>query len=353
MAASKLLYILAISTLAILSCSFGFTPVNALVTGKQHLARSPHGHDAIAKRKRSTVQRRCQSQPPPSAAAAAAASPSATTAATTTPTDPTTTTTAQPAATSPPASGGGAPPAAGGGKVGLAWPNGDDPSLQYYITDQVQYLYTWSPDIPQEAINYGLTVAPMLWGYNQIDDFQTLVVAGYASYVLGMNEPNEPGQSNMDAGSGAQLWQQYIQPLKSQGYTLISPATSSNPNGLVWMTDFFAACQGCTVDIIAVHWYDVDPQDFINYVTNWYNTFGLPIWVTEFACQNYNGGPQCTQDQVNNFMSTVTSWMNSTPWVEAYFAFGVMLDMQGVNPDDQLMSPDGTPTQLGYMYINS
>jgi hypothetical protein len=56
------------------------------------------------------------------------------------------------------------------------------------IHSALSSLYTWSPDIPQEAINYGLTVAPMLWGYNQIDDFQTLVVAGYASYVLGMNE---------------------------------------------------------------------------------------------------------------------------------------------------------------------
>lgn len=28
----------------------------------------------------------------------------------------------------------------------------------------------------------------MLWGYDQISDFQNLVVAGYANYVLGMNE---------------------------------------------------------------------------------------------------------------------------------------------------------------------
>lgn len=28
----------------------------------------------------------------------------------------------------------------------------------------------------------------MLWGFNQVSDFQKLVVEGYASHVLGMNE---------------------------------------------------------------------------------------------------------------------------------------------------------------------
>ena len=35
---------------------------------------------------------------------------------------------------------------------------------------------------------YGLTPVPMLWGYDQISDFQNLVVKGYANHVLGMNE---------------------------------------------------------------------------------------------------------------------------------------------------------------------
>lgn len=51
----------------------------------------------------------------------------------------------------------------------------------------------------------------------------------------------------MSAEDGAALWQQYIQPLANEGYQLISPATSSNPNGKVWMQDFMAACSGCSV----------------------------------------------------------------------------------------------------------
>lgn len=42
------------------------------------------------------------------------------------------------------------------------------------------------------------------------------------------------------------------------------------------------------IDVIALHWYDVDAQAFITYVKNFYAAFKKPIWVTEFACQVRN-----------------------------------------------------------------
>lgn len=106
----------------------------------------------------------------------------------------------------------------------------------------------------------------------------------------------------MTPARGAQLWQQYIQPLKSQGYSLISPATTSAPSGKTWMTNFFAACSGCTVSLksrsclfdtdllsqfdgVAVHYYDVTAAGLIAYVKDFHTTFGYDIWVTEYACQ--------------------------------------------------------------------
>lgn len=75
-------------------------------------------------------------------------------------------------------------------------------------------------------------------------------------------------------------------------------------------------------DALALHWYDVGADNFIRYVEDFYQTFNLPIWVTEFACQNFNGGPQCTQEEVFEFMATVTAWMDQAAYVQAYFAFG-------------------------------
>jgi len=86
-------------------------------------------------------------------------------------------------------------------------------------------------------------------------------------------------------------------------------------------------------------------------MTDFHNTFGKPIWATEFACQNFNGGPQCTRDQVFAFADEVTAFMDSTDWVEAYFPFRVMHDMQGVNQDNQLMAGDGSPTDLAKVYL--
>jgi len=254
--------------------------------------------------------------------------------------------------TSPASNSDNPPPQGNRGKVGLAWANGDNPDIANFVTDAVGYVYTWSPQKPGNVEKLGLQFCPMLWGDRQIQQFQELVVKGYANCVFGMNEPNEKGQSNMPPSHGAYLWKTYIQPLKDQGYRLIAPATSSNPNGMTWMKEFMKECDGCTFDGMAIHNYSPLAKEFIAYCNLWYNTFGLPLWATEFACQNFDGGPQCTQSGIFSYMSTITSWMQNTPWIEAYFAFGVMTNLQGVNQEDALMNGEGKPTDLGYLYLH-
>ncbi|KAL4241257.1 hypothetical protein ABKN59_000250 [Abortiporus biennis] len=59
-----------------------------------------------------------------------------------------------------------------------------------------------------------------------------------------------------------------------------------------------------------------------------------PLWVTEWACQNYN---QVDQQY----------------WVERYAWFGAMEDMQGVNQDDALIDTHGNIDTLGNQYISA
>jgi len=232
----------------------------------------------------------------------------------------------------------------------LGWPNGDADYLSTFAArPNVGFLYTWSPYLPTNI--YGLKGIPMLWGYDQVSDFQSLVVAGYANYVLGMNEPNEPSQSNMSPSDGAALWKQYIDPLKASGYYLVSPACTNDQAGLDWMTSFFQACSGCQVDAVAFHFYGTNAQDFISYATQLHNTYNLPIWVTEFADQSFSGGAQASQDEVYAFASTVANFVDSTSWFEAAFPFGLMSDLQGVNTANSLLSSDDTPTSLAYNYF--
>jgi len=357
MAPINLLNFLAIFSVAILAGSYWVTPADALSVDAHHFSRHYARHvnrDAVVLKKRS----RCKHRP------ATANSTSSTTTPTPTPTPPakktehSTSSSSSSSHTSSSSNAAATPPAAvpgmtdPGSKRGLAWPNGDDPSLANFKGPKVLNLYTWNPRGPSTAKGLGFNFMPMLWCDDQIQDFVNLVKKGYANTVLGMNEPNEPGQCNISPEHGAFLWKTYIDPLKNQGYRLIAPATSSAPSGKKWMIDFFAACDGCTFHGIGAHYYDVSADGLIKYITDFWNTFHLPVLLTEFACQNFNGGPQCTKDEIFGFMSAVAKFCDSTSWVDSYFPFGAMHQMQGVNPLDSLMLSSGQPTDLGWLFIN-
>jgi hypothetical protein len=189
---------------------------------------------------------------------------------------------------------------------------------------------------------------PMLWGQDQVTEFDQVVVAGYANLILGFNEPNEPGQSNLDPATAASLWKEHIEPKRALGYQLCSPATSSNPNGRTWMTNFLQACNGgCTFDFVCVHWYDVTAAGFKTWVQQWNTDYNLPVMVTEFAPQNFNGGAQPTTSDIWAFYQEVMPWIIETNWIKAACPFGVMLDLDGVNSGDALMASNGQPTALG------
>lgn len=146
--------------------------------------------------------------------------------------------------------------------------------------------YSWSPD----GFNSDLEFVPMMWGPPQINDWNANINSTiqrlHVSHVLGFNEPQEPSQSNLSPADGASLWKQYVEPLKAQGLYLGSPAPSSAPSGKTWLLQWLDACGGgCTVDFIALHWYDINSTAFIQYLQDFHDTFQRPIWVTEWACQ--------------------------------------------------------------------
>lgn len=120
------------------------------------------------------------------------------------------------------------------------------------------------------------------------------------------------------------MWKAYLEPLKSQGLQLGTPAPSSAPSGKTWLQQFLSICgDECNPDFVAlrqyqmmlgyirrferliliVDWYDVNATVFQEYVEDFHNTFGLPIWVTEWDCQvsgssnhavvSSNKGPSC------------------------------------------------------------
>jgi len=103
---------------------------------------------------------------------------------------------------------------------------------------------------------------------------------------------------------------------------------------------------------MAAHIYTTDPQKMIDYLTTLHTTFGMNLWVTEFACQSFTNEPQCDEAQTFAFMSAVTQWMDQTEWIEMYFAYGVMNNIN-INPTNSLVNADGSLTSLAKLYIGA
>ena len=80
--------------------------------------------------------------------------------------------------------------------------------------------------------------------------FNGSFVSGILTEVI---RPQQTGQSNLSPEDGANLWKTYIEPLKSQGVRLGTPAPSSAPSGKTWLQDWLDACAGgCNPDFVAL-----------------------------------------------------------------------------------------------------
>jgi hypothetical protein len=351
MTPTSFLNLVSVGLLAVLSISAPGTNAVSLQSG--HVVRSHHDL-ATVHRKRATNARRCKKGSPLSSSSSSSAKPSSTTtkkAATTTKKTAAAVTTKAPSKSVSVSFNN----VHLRGKACLAWPNSDYNKLAPWKGSNVGLIYSWDANKVPGADELGMTYAPMLWGWKDVGNFQAKVKEGYATVALGCNEPNEEGQSNMDAYSGIELWRKYMLPLQYQGYTLVSPAMSSRPNGKDWMETFMNNCgDDCAVSAIATHYYGTDIEEFKNYVTYWHDKYNLPVLITEYADQDFNGGPQASKDEIWAFMVAATEFVNSQDWIKAHCWFGAMVGMSNVNPLNTLMNGAGTgPNDLGSYFINN
>ncbi|RAO68623.1 uncharacterized protein BHQ10_004635 [Talaromyces amestolkiae] len=161
----------------------------------------------------------------------------------------------------------------------------------------------------------------MLWSVPSGADPDFENAAAAAKNVLGYNEPDLGSQANTIPSVAAAGYQTYMQPLA--GKTRIgAPAVTNAGNGVLaymglgWLEYFFDDCQGCHVDFIPLHWYANDTAaNFEAYLTQAYDRFQKPIWVTEFQLQDSDA------NQVA-FLQEVLPWMDQQSWIERYAYFG-------------------------------
>jgi hypothetical protein len=215
----------------------------------------------------------------------------------------------------------------------------------------------WDQNVPDIVRAANVYASVQLWSDDptKVQAFQATVTPGYANEVRGCNEVNEGGQANMPVDRGVTVWKNVIQPYGNQGFDLSSHCTSSNPDGFEWITQFISECQDCWdhTNYASLHWYDVKEPDFEAYINKW-ATLGKQMKVTEFACQNFNGGDQPSMDEIWAFTTAAVTYLNNDPRVMVYCPFGFMDDLQNVNPADGLFDPDGKDlSALGSYYAQN
>ncbi|PSC75873.1 neutral sphingomyelinase [Micractinium conductrix] len=200
------------------------------------------------------------------------------------------------------------------------------------------WYYNWGPHIGDNAsaaaaAAAGLSFAPMQWGSWGIDQLAAQAQPG-ARVVLGV---------------GA-LWPRLQAAADALGVRLGSPAAAPcgaeclEPDPFQWWDRFFALCKGCRVDFLATHLYSCNPTWLLAYLKQC-RKYGLPIWLTEFACSN-PGGPDAVSWR---FMARVLPLLDGDPWVARYAWFA--LETSGwLGSSNSLMNvTTSTLTDMGRM----
>ncbi|WP_433893470.1 sigma-70 family RNA polymerase sigma factor [Streptomyces sp. CA-111067] len=264
---------------------------------------------------------------PPTTSAAAKPKPkpkpSATPTRKPTPKAPRTTPAKAPAKAPPPA-----PPASSVRKgVGVWTFNGVNTAL---TRSGAGWYYTWSTT--HSGIS-GPGFVPMIWGAKSADATSLAQAKQAGPYLLGFNEPDMAGQSNMTTDQALSLWPK----LMSSGKVLGSPAVAyGGDTAGGWLDRFMSGAQqrGYRVDFIALHWYGGDfttpnaVSQLKSYLQAVYNRYHKPIWLTEFALIDFaNGGTRFpTDDQQAAFVTAAAKMLDGLPYLQRYAWFGLPAD---------------------------
>lgn len=218
------------------------------------------------------------------------------------------------------------------------------------------WYYNWSPKpstVGMPTTNPSIKFFPLVWGWYPKTTPQLLqtLSAEHLAIVLGFNEPDNVQQSNIPVQTAIAAWPQF----QGVAREVVSPA-AAQPLG-PWMQTFMNAVeqQNLQVDAVAVHSYGgIDSGAFLNMLTNVYNLYQRPIYVTEFAVADWqavNGKPnQYSVEQVAEFMGTVCPAMDNLPWVKGYAWFPTGSPKSNALVTSMLYNPDGTLNDLGKLY---
>lgn len=217
----------------------------------------------------------------------------------------------------------------------------------------VSWWYNWAVPPDQDAGDYAsldVEFVPMLWGGGSLD--QEPPIPEGARYLLAFNEPNFGAQANLTPQEAAALWPQVEAVADAHGLEIVSPALNycggdcNKTDPFEWFDEFFAACQGCRVDHLAVHWYACT-RDALTWYIGEMKRYDLPIWLTEFSCLDAEDKSVAVQKQ---YMQEALEYLEDEPAVARYSWFTGRWE---ATPSIDLLGESGQLTELGQLYVSA
>jgi Glycosyl hydrolase catalytic core len=228
----------------------------------------------------------------------------------------------------------------------------------------VSWWYNWANQPPAGG-DPRIDFVPMIWGGGSLG--QTIPASSKA--LLGFNEPNFVSQADLTAQKAASDWPAIEAKAALSGIPIASPGVNfcgspadagGDPSGCTepavtdpysYLREFFADCQGCKVDYVAVHWYGCDLASLRDYIDGDLDSggtfagfvqFGRPIWVTEFSCD-----AKASVAAQKAYMQAAVPYLEGHPGVARYAWFSA----KNI-PNGQLANSDGSRTDLGQTYVD-
>ena len=257
-----------------------------------------------------------------------------------------------------PAGGGGTTGAGGqGGIVGMQPYKGvaNSPCAARTMLG-VTWYYNWTQTESEPCSNgQGGQFVPMIWGHTGNEQSATGIANSITSFVnknygfvLGFNEPDNTGQSNIPVATAISLWPSFNNPAIKIG----TPGTAANANpGMAWYTSFMNMLNANTslrADFMAIHWYgwnagscNATASELENYI-KWAEGFAgnRPIWITEWGCLNQSAPDVPT---VVKFYNAALAVFARHPRIQRYAWYPWSTNLGLVNDD-------GSLTALGMAY---
>lgn len=259
-----------------------------------------------------------------------------------------------------PATSSVAVPAPPGSKRGLGW-DASSPSswAGFYATPQVTWYFNWSPT-PSINMPKSMEFIANQWGRGGIANLESTLRG--SPKLIGFNEPDSHGQSEIAITDAISLYKQYLTPLRKKGTIsqLGSPAVTNSQipgQGLDYLRQFMSGCTDCNIDFVVVHWYASSFDDFKIHVTNAHIDTGLPVNVAEFAYTSWNAANEPKEAEVLKFMTSAIAWLDAQPFVMQYAWFGSMPINDIAYPalgsaNSLINAATTTVTTLGATYIH-